>query len=110
VIVSSVVLANLSYLIGAVVLAIIGATIVLLRHRKPKSVEANMESFHRGLRALAPGARPAGKRPSRSTPEPIPPRPAPRRSRVEPRVYATTHPPALEPELSPHAGPEVETG
>ena len=41
---------------GAVVLAIIGGLIVWLRHRQPKSVDANVESFHRGLRALAPDA------------------------------------------------------
>ncbi len=51
---SGVVLSNLAYLIGAVVLAIIGGLIVWLRHRQPKSVDANVESFSRGLRALAP--------------------------------------------------------
>ena len=51
---SSVVLANLAYLIGAVVLAVIGGLAVWWRHRKPTSVHANMASFHRGLRALAP--------------------------------------------------------
>jgi hypothetical protein len=53
---SSVVLSNLAYLVGAVVLAIIGGLVVWLRHRQPKSVDANVESFHRGLRALAPDA------------------------------------------------------
>jgi hypothetical protein len=51
---SSVVISNLAYLVGAVVLAIIGGLFVWLRHRKPKSVAANVESFSRGLRALAP--------------------------------------------------------
>lgn len=51
---SSVVLANLAYLLGAVVFAVIGGTLVWLRHRQPKSVDANVESFNRGLRALAP--------------------------------------------------------
>jgi len=51
---SSVVLSNLAYLIGAVVLAVIGGLVVWLHHRQPKSVDANVESFHRGLRALAP--------------------------------------------------------
>ena len=51
---SSVMLANLAYLIGAVVLAVIGGVVVWWRHRKPTSVHANMASFHRGLRALAP--------------------------------------------------------
>jgi hypothetical protein len=110
VIVASVVLANLSYLIGAAVLAVIGVLIVLLRHRKPKSVEANMASFNRGLRALAPGARPAAKRGGRSVREPVDTRPPPPRSRVEPRLYAAARVPAVEPELIPPSQPEVETG
>jgi hypothetical protein len=52
---SGVVLSNLAYLIGAIVLAIIGGIVVWLYHRQPKSVDANVESFQRGLRALAPG-------------------------------------------------------
>lgn len=55
---SGVVLANLAYLIGAVVLAVIGGTVVWLRHRQPKSVDANVASFNRGLRALAPDSMP----------------------------------------------------
>jgi hypothetical protein len=51
---SGVVLSNLAYLIGAVILAIIGGLGVWLHHRQPKSVDANVASFHRGLRALAP--------------------------------------------------------
>ena len=51
---SSVVLANLAYLLGAVVLAVISGTFVWLRHRQPKSVDANVSAFNRGLRALAP--------------------------------------------------------
>jgi len=51
---SGVVISNLAYLIGAVILAVIGGLIVWLRHRQPKSVDANVASFHRGLRALAP--------------------------------------------------------
>ncbi len=53
---SGVVLSNLAYLIGAILLAIIGGLVVWLRHRQPKSVDANVESFQRGLRALAPDA------------------------------------------------------
>ncbi|MGH9056766.1 MAG: hypothetical protein ACRDYY_13050 [Acidimicrobiales bacterium] len=52
--ISSVVLSNLAYLIGVVVLAVIGGGAVWLRHRRPTSVDANVETFHRGLRALAP--------------------------------------------------------
>ena len=74
---SSVVLANLAYLIGAVVLAVIGGTVVWLRHRQPKSVDANVASFSRGLRALAPESMPI-ERPSRAVgenPVSIQPRP-----------------------------------
>ena len=53
---SGVVLSNLAYLLGAILLAVIGGVIVWLHHRQPKSVDANVESFHRGLRALAPDA------------------------------------------------------
>ena len=51
---SATVLANLAYLIGAVVVAVIIGFVVWLRHRQPKSVDANMASFRRGLSALAP--------------------------------------------------------
>lgn len=51
---SSVVLSNLAYLIGAVVFAVLGGVVVWWRHRTPKSVQANISSFNRGLRALAP--------------------------------------------------------
>ncbi len=69
---SSVILANLAYLIGAVVVAFIGVLAVWLHHRKPKSVDANVASFHRGLRALAPDAADRGGRsatPGVSVPE-----------------------------------------
>jgi hypothetical protein len=65
---SGVVLANLAYLIGAVVLAVIGGTVVWLRHRQPKSVDANVASFNRGLRALAPDSMPI-EQPSRAVGE-----------------------------------------
>lgn len=53
---STTVLANLAYLIGAVLLAVIIGLLVWLRHRQPKSVDANMASFRKGLSALAPDA------------------------------------------------------
>jgi hypothetical protein len=53
---SATVLANLAYLIGAVVVAVVVGLLVWLKHRKPKSVDANMASFRRGLSALAPDA------------------------------------------------------
>ncbi|MDE3206005.1 MAG: hypothetical protein KGQ66_17495 [Acidobacteriota bacterium] len=51
---STTVLSNLAYLIGAVVLAILVGLGVWLRHRQPKSVDATISSFRRGLSALAP--------------------------------------------------------
>lgn len=71
---SSVVLSNLAYLIGAVVFAVFGGLAVWWRHRTPKSVQANISSFNRGLRALAPEGEDA-----RPLPEPgirIEPRPS----------------------------------
>jgi len=56
---STTVLANLAYLIGAVVLAVVIGLLVWFRHRQPKSVDANMASFRRGLSALAPESDPA---------------------------------------------------
>jgi hypothetical protein len=51
---SATVMSNLAYLIGAVVLAAIGGFVVWLFHRQPKSVDATMESFRRGLDVIAP--------------------------------------------------------
>jgi hypothetical protein len=68
---SATVLANLAYLIGAVVFAVIIGGLVWLRHRQPKSVDANMALFRRGLSALAPDRDGSPVR----QPEPI--RPAP---------------------------------
>lgn len=58
---SATVLANLAYLIGAVVLAVLGGIAVWWRHRKPTSVDANVASFKRGLMALAPEHDPEGR-------------------------------------------------
>jgi hypothetical protein len=73
---SATVLANLAYLIGAVVVAVIVGLLVWLRHRQPRSVDANMASFRRGLSALAPdadGGGPAARPsdPSRIRPVPV---------------------------------------
>ncbi len=59
---SSTVISNLAYVVGALVLAIILGIAVWWRHRQPKSVDANVASFKRGLRALSPENRPAGVR------------------------------------------------
>jgi hypothetical protein len=61
---------NLLYLVGAVAVATLWiSALYLLRHRKPRSMEAGIESFSRELRALAPDRRPPsapdhGARPS----------------------------------------------
>ena len=88
---SSTALANLAYLIGAVVLAVIGGSAVWLRHRKPKSVDANMASFRRGLSALAPDR----------TPRPGPPRPPqPSQPTGVTALRARPYPPVSVPEES----------
>ena len=48
------VVSNLLYPVIAVGVAVVLCVVVVLRHRRPKSVEANMRAFNRGLRALAP--------------------------------------------------------
>jgi len=76
---ASVVLDNLIYLIGAVVLAVVLGLVVAMRHRRPSSVEATVNSFSRGLRALSPDATPARgrRRPGAAAPSPqSPTRPA----------------------------------
>lgn len=69
--IASVILQNLVYLIGAVVAAVVLGLGYTLYHRRPKSVESNMESFNRGLRALAPDATPRRRRWSRQAPAPV---------------------------------------
>lgn len=54
-------LGPLVYLIVPVAVAVLLIVVVTLRHRRPKSLEANVESFNRGLQALSPDA-PSGKR------------------------------------------------
>jgi hypothetical protein len=50
-------MSNLLYLVIAVVLSVIGSTVLWLRHRKPKRLEAGIDEFSRELRALAPDPR-----------------------------------------------------
>jgi hypothetical protein len=52
---------NLLYLGFAVVLSIVGGTLLYLRTRKPTSLNAGIEEFQRELRALAPDKRPDGQ-------------------------------------------------
>jgi hypothetical protein len=104
---SGVVLGNLAYLIGAVVVAVIGGLIVWLHHRQPKSVDANVESFNRGLRALAPDPSSPGSRRTPAGPGPSVPRIQPRT--VLPTRYENPEPPvdAADEQLAAAAG---ETG
>jgi hypothetical protein len=99
---SSVVLGNLIYVIGAVVAIVILSLVIVLRQRKPKSVEANMESFHKGLRALAPSE----TSPKRGSVAPA------GRGRVErPRVERRSPVRALEPRSAEAVtDPSAETG
>jgi len=58
---------NLLYLVGAVGVATLwSSALYLFRHRKPPSMEADIASFSRGLRALAP-PRPPGEPPRPET-------------------------------------------
>ncbi len=65
-------LGPLYYLAGAVAVAVVLVALIALRHRRPKSLEANVESFNRGLRALSPGA-PTKKRRRRAPVEVVGP-------------------------------------
>ena len=69
---SGTVLSNLAYLIGAVVVAATAGFGIWFRHRQPKSTDATMASFRKGLSALAPdltsGSPPAGGRARPVTP------------------------------------------
>jgi hypothetical protein len=64
---AALVLTNLVYVVGAVVVASLVSGLYVLLHRKPKSLESGIESFSRELRALAPErAREATAAPARS--------------------------------------------
>lgn len=94
---SSTVLSNLAYLIGAVVVAVIGGLLVWLRHRQPKSVDANMASFRRGLSALAPDPRSSPGATIRRSEQ----------SRLRPAPIGLTHV-KIEPSAGAPAGEEKE--
>ena len=51
---------NLLYLLAAIVLSVVVSVIIVVRNRKPTSMEAGIEAFNRELRALAPAKRPVG--------------------------------------------------
>jgi len=56
-------MANLLYLVGVIVFAGVVSFIIVVRNRKPTSMEAGIEAFNRELRALAPDKRPVGSAP-----------------------------------------------
>jgi hypothetical protein len=45
---------NLLYLVIAIVLSLVGSLILWLRTRQPKSMDAGIKQFSKGLQALAP--------------------------------------------------------
>jgi hypothetical protein len=53
-------LTNLLYVVGAIVAATLVSAFLLLRHRRPRSVDAGIESFSRELKALQPERREPG--------------------------------------------------
>lgn len=54
-------MSNLIYLVIAIVLSLIGSLVLWYRTRQPKSMEAGIREFSKGLRALAPDE-PKGER------------------------------------------------
>ena len=91
-------LGPLYFLIVPVAAAALVLVVVVLRHRRPRSLEANVESFNRGLRALSPESSEAKRRKRRS---PVPPFP-------EPRPPARTVVPT-RPGAQPSAGPGMSS-
>jgi hypothetical protein len=49
---------NLFYLVAVIAVSVIVSVIIVVRSRKPTSMEAGIEAFNRELRALAPDKRP----------------------------------------------------
>ena len=47
-------MANLLYLAAVIVVSALISLIIVLRNRKPTSMEAGIDAFHRELKALAP--------------------------------------------------------
>jgi len=66
------------FLVAFLMLSLIGAFVLWLRERAPRSMEAHMKAFERELDALSPET-PIGQSPRRRRP---PPRPRPRGDRT----------------------------
>jgi hypothetical protein len=99
------VVSNLLYPLIAVVVAALLCVGVVLQHRRPKSVEANMEAFNKGLRALAPDSD-GGKG---SSTRPAPRRGAPSTVARQPSVPLAPSVPEY-PDADSVDGVEAETG
>lgn len=98
----AIVVSNLMYPVGAVAAIVVLSLIVVLRHRRPKSIEANMETFNRGLRALAPDTSPRERNVTAR----------PQRVQTRSRSVQTFSSPAAvaEPTGGDHGVSEAETG
>ena len=51
-------MSNLLYLVAVILVSIVVSVIIVVKNRKPTSMEAGIEAFNRELRALAPDKRP----------------------------------------------------
>lgn len=96
----AIVVSNLMYLVGAVAAIVFFSLIVVLRHRRPKSIEANMKSFNRGLRALAPDHSPSERTVTAR----------PMREQTRSRSVQTFSPAGQEPPGGDNGVTEAETG
>ena len=54
----------MAFLLFAVLASGVGITTILLRNRRPNSMEHSIEEFERGLRALAPDSSARRRRPA----------------------------------------------
>lgn len=93
---SSVVISNLAYVVGALVLAIVITTVLAIRYRRPRTTEEDMDEFHRGLAALNPDR--GSKSGSRRTATPL-------RTPNQSRTPNQRQTPNVRPQLRPRAYP-----
>ncbi len=75
----------MAYLVLAAVLIVVGVSVVLLRNRRPTSMNSSIEEFEKGLRAIAPESEPGAPRPPRAPRAPGPPGGGPDTPRQDPR-------------------------
>lgn len=54
----------MAFLLFAILASAVGVTIILIRNRRPSSMEHSIEEFERGLRALAPEPSARRRRPA----------------------------------------------